>query len=300
MSESFSQQVKKELCAVELGSTRRKQLVLATIFANIGVFRGNTAQISTGFLPLADIVNKQFYNLFKWEIPPVAGGDIVRYKIENSKYPEFKKLLADVLQFVPFPNSLRADPASFDGEEISLILRYLFVSFGSICDPHKAYHVELTFKRQLVADFARRLLSLKEIEVRVVRRSHFWRIYIKDAQLIVDFLGIVGAHVALLTLENLRLEKEVRNSVNRVVNCDSANSKRVAATSVRQLEAVGRLRSAGAMSKLSPDLQRIAELRLENPELSLRELGELLDPPLGKSGVNHRLSRLEQLAAEIE
>ena len=113
-----------------------------------------------------------------------------------------------------------------------------------------------------------------------------------------DFLLLAGAHQSLLAFESLRVEKEVRNSVNRVVNCDSANTQRLANAAARQLDLIGTLSDHGLIDQLPADLRSTAEIRLIHPDLSLKELGEVMDPPLGKSGMNHRLKRLEQIALD--
>lgn len=124
-------------------------------------------------------------------------------------------------------------------------------------------------------------------------------VYLKEGQYIAEFLLQSGAHESLLAFESLRVEKEMRNSVNRVVNCDNANAQRIANTSARQLELIRFLRDSRTLGQLPAELQAAAEARLENPDLSLRELGELMDPPIGKSGMNHRLKKLENLAAGL-
>ena len=113
-----------------------------------------------------------------------------------------------------------------------------------------------------------------------------------------DFLALTGAHTCRLEFENYRMTRELRNQVNRVVNCDNANSRRIANASARQLELLRGLKASPEWKNLNEDLRFTAELRLENPDLSLRELGELMEPPLGKSGVNHRLKRLEKIYQE--
>ena len=154
-------------------------------------------------------------------------------------------------------------------------------------------------RRPEAADSIIRLLSGCGIRTGVVHRSGHDVIYLKDGQQIADFLLISGAHQCLLAFESLRVEKEMRNSVNRMVNCDSANTQRIADTAARQLELIRQLSLTRGLSQLQDDLRAAAEARLENPDLSLRELGESMQPPLGKSGMNHRLRRLEKAAAEL-
>ena len=179
------------------------------------------------------------------------------------------------------------------------VLRGLFLACGSVSDPSAGYHLELSLRRPEAADSIIRLLSGCGIRTGVVHRSGHDVIYLKDGQQIADFLLISGAHQCLLAFESLRVEKEMRNSVNRMVNCDSANTQRIADTAARQLELIRQLSLTRGLSQLQDDLRAAAEARLENPDLSLRELGESMQPPLGKSGMNHRLRRLEKAAAEL-
>jgi len=178
------------------------------------------------------------------------------------------------------------------------ILRAAFLACGSIRDPLKAYHLEFDLRRDDVAHWLGQFLGHLEIRSGLVRRHGHAVVYIKEGQQIADFLIHCGAHQSLLAFESLRVEKEMRNSVNRVVNCDSANSTRIANTAARQLELLHYLERTGLFGALPEDLAAAGRARLENPDLSLKELGEILRPPLGKSGMNHRLKKLEQLALD--
>jgi hypothetical protein len=137
------------------------------------------------------------------------------------------------------------------------------------------------------------------LEAKIVERKRNHIVYIKESEAIVDFLNITGAHKALMEFENVRILKEVRNSVNRRVNCETANIKKTVSASSRQVEEIQYIYDTIGFGTLSENLQTIARLRLDNPDVPLKELGEMLDPPIGKSGVNHRLRKLSELAAEL-
>ena len=124
-------------------------------------------------------------------------------------------------------------------------------------------------------------------------------VYIKEGEQIVDILNIMGAHSCLLELENIRIMKEMRNNVNRLVNCETANLSKTVNAAVRQVESIKIIQSKIGLKRLPQNLREIAELRLEYPDESLKELGEMLDPPVGKSGVNHRLRKIEKKAEEL-
>jgi len=178
------------------------------------------------------------------------------------------------------------------------ILRAAFLASGSIRDPIKAYHLEFDLRREDVAIWLGQFLAALDIRSGLVRRHGHVVVYIKEGQQIADFLLHGGAHQSLLAFESLRVEKEMRNSVNRVVNCDSANSTRIAHTAARQLELLHFLEKSGLFGALPEELAAAGRARLENPDLSLKELGETLEPPLGKSGMNHRLKKLELFAQD--
>jgi len=178
------------------------------------------------------------------------------------------------------------------------ILRAAFLASGSIRDPLKAYHLEFDLRREDVALWLGQFLADLDIRSGLVRRHGHTVVYIKEGQQIADFLLHCGAHQSLLAFESLRVEKEMRNTVNRVVNCDSANSTRIANTAARQLELLHYLVKSGLFGSLPEELAAAGRARLENPDLSLKELGETLEPPLGKSGMNHRLKKLEQFAQD--
>ena len=123
--------------------------------------------------------------------------------------------------------------------------------------------------------------------------------YIKEGEGIVNLLNVMGAFTSLMDLENLRILKEINNSINRQMNCDTANINKSVAAGRKQIEDIMRIRDCRGFKDLPPSLQEIAELRLSYPELSLKELGEMLDPPIGKSGVNHRLRKLSEIAESL-
>ena len=124
-------------------------------------------------------------------------------------------------------------------------------------------------------------------------------VYIKEGSGIVDILNVMEAHIALMELENVRILKEVRNSVNRKVNCETANLNKTISAAVKQIEDIEYIRDNYGLSKLSESLEEMARLRLDNPDASLKELGDMLSPPVGKSGVNHRLRKICEIAEDL-
>ena len=177
-------------------------------------------------------------------------------------------------------------------------LRGAFLGGGFVADPHGDFHFELTAETEQLAEDLVSLMSRFEIPARVARRRGTFAVYLKGAEPIVTFLALVGAHRALLRTEDVRIIKSMRNDVNRLVNAEIANQQKTAEAALTQIEAINALVDARGLDNLPPALAELAELRLANPEASLRELGELADPPLTKSAVYHRVRRIEELAAE--
>ncbi len=179
-------------------------------------------------------------------------------------------------------------------------LRGVFLGGGSISDPEKTYHLELVTNNEDYAEDIKDLLNHYELGAKVVVRKGNYVVYIKEGEHIVNFLNIIGAHSALLNLENVRIYKEMRNNVNRIVNCETANLDKTLNAAMRQIENIKYIKDTVGLDKLPAGLAEIAELRLEYKEASLKELGEMMSPPIGKSGVNHRLRKLDQIAEDMK
>ncbi len=178
------------------------------------------------------------------------------------------------------------------------ILRGAYLAIGSMSDPGKSYHLELVCDYEGQACQLRDIISGFGIEARIIRRKKYYVVYIKEGSGIVDFLNLAEAHVSLMNFENLRIWKEMKNSVNRRVNCETANITRTVAAAARQLEDIMFLRDTCGLNILPDHLHEMAEVRLKYPDAPLKELGQYLDPPVGKSGVNHRLRQLGEFAQQ--
>ncbi len=175
-------------------------------------------------------------------------------------------------------------------------LRGLFLAIGSVSNPNRGYHLELAAGTYERAVRIQEMMGIFELEAKITERKKNCIVYIKDGAGIVDFLNVIGAHVALMEFENVRILKEMRNSINRQVNCETANIKKTVSAASRQMDDIRYIHDTIGFGTLSENLAQIARLRLSNPEVSLKELGEMLKPPIGKSGVNHRLRKLSEIA----
>ncbi len=178
-------------------------------------------------------------------------------------------------------------------------LRGAFQSCGSISNPQKGYHLEFVCDSEAKALQLQEVVHGFDIEAKIVLRKKYFVVYLKEGAGIVDLLNVMEAHVSLMDLENLRIVKEMRNSINRRVNCEAANITKTVNAAARQIEDITYLRDYYGFSKLPDNLREMAQVRLEYPDAPLKELGEYLDPPVGKSGVNHRLRKLCEIADKI-
>ncbi|MBD5395693.1 MAG: DNA-binding protein WhiA [Lachnospiraceae bacterium] len=178
-------------------------------------------------------------------------------------------------------------------------LRGAFLCTGSISDPQKGYHLEFVCDHETQALQIQEVLHSFELEAKIVRRKKYYVVYLKEGAGIVDLLNVIGAHLSLMNLENLRIEKEMRNSINRQVNCETANITKTVNAASKQIEDIQLIQKRIGLSGLPDNLREMALVRLSHPESSLQELGGYLNPPVGKSGVNHRLRKLNELAEKI-
>lgn len=179
-------------------------------------------------------------------------------------------------------------------------IRGLFLAGGSVTDPERGYHLELVQSSMGKAREVVRLLGTFEVEAKIVERKKNYIVYVKEGARIVDMLNVMEAHVALMEFENVRILKEMRNSINRKVNCETANIKKTVSASARQIADIRYIKETCGFGTLPRGLAEIAELRLEYAEVTLKELGEMLNPPIGKSGVNHRLRKLSEIAEDMK
>lgn len=183
-------------------------------------------------------------------------------------------------------------------EEKKALIRGIFLGSGSINDPTKKYHLEILSKNKDVAQYIQNILKSFNIKAKILEMNN--TIYIKEGEEISKFLAFIGAQKAVLKYEEIRVMREIRNNVNRQVNCETANLNKTISASVMQIEAINYLKKVKKYEELPTGLQEIAELRLEYPEMSLKDLGSLLEKPLGKSGVNHRLKKIIEIADEAK
>jgi hypothetical protein len=179
-------------------------------------------------------------------------------------------------------------------------IRGAFLASGSMSNPDKSYHFEIVCKDSQMANDLKLIIATFEIHAKIVERKSRYIVYLKDSTEIVDILNVMEAHQSLMELENIRIIKDMRNCANRQYNCDSANINKMVQAAARQLEDIHYIQQHLGLDQLPPTLREMAQVRLEYPDVSLQELGSYLDPPVGKSGVNHRLRKLGEIAQGLK
>lgn len=180
------------------------------------------------------------------------------------------------------------------------IVKGAFMGAGSITDPEKQYHLEIIFQEKNNAEYISNICKSFGINLKLLEQNEKIELYIKDSEEISKFLALIGANKAMLSFEDTRLTKEVKNNVNRLVNCETANLNKIVNASVNQINDIKLIKNLNKFDELPDYLKEIAILRLENPDASLKALGEMLENPIGKSGVNHRLQKIHEYAEELK
>jgi len=181
-------------------------------------------------------------------------------------------------------------------EQIRWIIKGIYLGAGSMNNPEKKYHLEVGMSQKSEAEKVVGYLQLFDIKSNMIEKNNQYAIYLKDGEEISKFLALLGANKSVLRYEEIRVQREMNNKINRIVNCETANLNKTINASIEQIEAIRKLKDSGNFEKMEDTLKEIAELRLENPNASLIELGKMLKKPVGKSGVNYRLKKIMEIA----
>ena len=186
-----------------------------------------------------------------------------------------------------------------EDKDVKAIIRGAFMGGGFVSEPTSKYHLEINFENETNFEFIKKLLENYNMSIKRLKRDGSISLYIKDGEEISNFLALIGAIESMLKFEEIRVIKEARNNVNRMVNCEVANLNKTVTAATKQIEAIRKLKNSRKFTNLSEELKEIANLRLKNPDASLIELGNMLKEPVGKSGVNYRLNKLIKMAEEL-
>ena len=187
-----------------------------------------------------------------------------------------------------------------DEQMSRLLIREAFIKSGFINNPDKDYHLEVLFKDIEKAEELQTMLNNFQINSKITKKGQGYIVYIKDGEDIVSFLALIGASKAVIKFEEIRVLKDARNNINRIVNCETANITKTMNAANTQIESIKYLKKHRKFETLPEELKEIANLRIKEPDLSYEELGKLLDKPISKSGISHRLNRIRQIAKELQ
>ena len=281
---SFSSDIKEELSKVN--NLKNKTILEAEFLGYI--LTGNTTNSDDilEFITENEFNIERFYRiLFNLEIEydPEIRGKVFVASIKKTEKVE--KLMEIKLE---------------QNEEIQkAIVKGAFLGAGSITDPNKQYHLEIFFQEKNNAEYILNICKNFGVYLKLLEYNDKVQLYIKDGEEISKFLALLGANRGVLSFEDVRITKEIKNNVNRLVNCETANLNKIVNASVNQVNDIKLIQKLNKFEELPDYLKEIALIRLENPDMSLKALGELLENPIGKSGVNHRLQKIHEIAEEL-
>lgn len=290
---SFSSEIKCELCNVrELSSGEMFAMLYGLMFAGRTVNHKPVIQTENAdLISAAKALSDSVFPGAKTEITRLVrnGSSLYTFSVKSSQISE---------KFGDF-SSINSEIVSGNDSDGGAFLRGIFVSCGSVTDPRKEYHLEIVLPEnqrwKILAEFIRE----HGMEIKTTSRCGNTVIYVKESTLIEDFLTYIGAGMHALEIMQVKIEKDLRNRANRSVNCECANLDKTVAASEKSRRDIEFIIGKNEMKSLSAELRETAEIRLTNPESSLSELCEMFDPPISRSGLNHRLKRLSKIAESL-
>ena len=304
---SFSKETKEELCALPPMTPEQKRALAYGMAVFSRSFGASAISHTTESRPAAMLYS---------EIISSLTGAIVEMSVNLTRRRGETRVFTinvpdrnDCIRvFESFGHSsdqlnLRINRANIDNDDcFPFFLRGAFLVCGNVSDPEKDYHLEFVVPhKNLASDLSRLIGEIEELsnEPRTVNRKGSYIVYIKGSDNIEDMLTYMGAPMSSLNIIQNKMVKSVRNRINRRINSETANSNKTAAASARQLRAIQLIKEKRGLDSLPDELRELAEIRFENPEYNLRELGAALSVPISRSGVNHRLQKLIEIAEEL-
>ncbi len=298
---SFASDIKENLCRIDDDKKCCKLSQLVAMVCFLGKYDGNRLKIKTENEAVALCLSELLSGYIK--------SDEFLYSAPNNQSSMHSIVINDKNTITSLANAFILDISkktllpnkSLYEKECckTAFLRGAFLGSGSVSDPSKNYHAEFVTSSAPLADMLYELLLSEQIGAKITVRKNNFVVYIKDSEAIASLLGFMGAGMSMMEFYNIKIEREVRNNVNRQVNCDNANLDKITLAAQKQIAAIRKIENTIGFDTLAPTLKEIAALRIENPEMSLKELGFLLTPPISKSGVNHRLDKICEIADKI-
>ena len=309
---SFSLEIKEEL---ETRIDTAKHCQIAE-FAAIMAFCGKVRRRTGGLMGLElttenEVVRRKVVELAIKAFSASEESFEVEYEGKNNRiiniFINDEKLIAKILMAIKWcdDNFTVVEPVFVNHRIIQkecckrAFIRGAFLAAGSISDPNKSYHYEIVCEYEEDAVQMQELLKFFNLDAKIIQRKRNYVTDIKEGNNITDVLNIMGAFVSQMKLYNVMILKGMRNDVNRKVNCETANLNKTIEAAVKQIRDIEYVRDTVGLESLSDGLREVAEIRLKNPDMKLKDIGELLNPPVGKSGVNHRLRKISELAQKL-
>lgn len=305
---SFSSDTKNELVKVRNVSTASNVCELMGAVAYGGRLKREKTVLRLSVVTENPKIARRIYQLMKDSVGVNSGIKINKTPSGNAYYAVYTEndetvSLMMALGFIQKPSDINY----FAGFRINTdyvkgsakqkaFLRGAFLTCGSVMSPEKKYHMEFSVSTYGLHNDLYVVMKEMGLNPKVIVRAGNLVIYYKNSEEIADILTLMGAYKVLMDFHNIKIVKEIRNNVNRTMNCETANLQKMVDASVEQVTAINKLMELGVFDTLPDNLKEVARLRLEYREHSLKELGEMLDPPLGKSGVNHRLRKIQEIA----
>ena len=281
---SFSADIKEELSKVN--NFNDKEALKAELLGYLLTWKINTPEGNIEFLTENEFNAERFYKIL--------------FKLGLNYEPEtYGKFFKTTILKNELTNEILEIDLNTKSESLRSIVKGAFMSTGSVNNPESNYHLEMSFMEKKNAEYVLNICKYYDVNLKLLESKGKFILYIKEGEEISKFLALIGANNGVMKFEDIRTTREVRNNVNRKVNCETANLNKTIDASVNQVNDIKLIQKLNKFEELSTDLQAIALLRLEYQDLSLKELGEQLDPPLGKSGVNHRMKKIHEIAEEL-
>lgn len=308
---SFSSEVKEELVK-KTDSARHCQIAEFAAFMGMSgnVSETDDARVCIEFVTENELTVEKFYELL-FKIFGIKEDSDTNIQLRSGKETIIRitaqEDVAKILMTLKWCDDqfTQIEPVFADPRIVRMdcckkaFIRGAFMERGSISDPNKFYHYEIVCKYEEDAEVLRGMLMFFGMDAKVIARKNSFIVYMKEGNNITDTLNLMGAVVSQMNLYNVMILKGISNDVNRKVNCETANLNKTIEAAVKQIKDIEYIRDTVGLDSLSDGLTQVALLRLENPDMNLKDLGELLDPPVGKSGVNHRLRKIGEKADEL-
>lgn len=278
---SFSVEVKEEL--TKLNIFTNLELVKSELFGYLLTSNSNNIENKIEFTTENEFNIERMYRI------------LFKLNIEYEPETKGKNYIAKILKKDEIDKLFE----NFEILNHKEIVRGTFLGAGSVTDPNKSYHLEIIFNNLENAELIKKICELKNIMLKILESKNKFYLYIKDGEEISKFLAYIGANKSVINFEETRVMKEMKNNINRKVNCETANLNKIVEASLNQVNDIKYLMEKNKFEELSEEVKEVALIRLEHPEEPLKDLGKFLSTPIGKSGINYRLKKIHEYAEDL-